>query len=341
VRDACVASSHGDDRTVSPSRWHLDGSRTGQQGIPSSVRGAEAVVRPGSRADHGREPRCWLCVRTTHSTPLHSPTRTTTLPVLSERTARSYAIIESMIRDRIQPIDRIDRIRSSRRQSRIKGGEERRVRSQQQAKIRVVRREQIFACSLLRRHSLLCHSPRAPPSLPRSLPRSHRIAPPSLLNGCQDRNQRLRPHRSLGLPRCAQEPERPGGGVERPLHGCAVHGTLSRSLSISISISLSTCCGHPASPHSPARLSHHSPRVVQVYMLKYDSVHKGLDAEVSAEGGHLVVNGKTINVFTEYVSRCCRRCAATAQLAFHMVLIVTRTRTQARPDQDPVGLGRC
>jgi len=80
---------------------------------------------------------------------------------------------------------------------------------------------------------------------------------------------------------------------------------------------------------------------VQVYMLKYDSVHKGLDAEVSAEGGHLVVNGKTINVFTEYVSRCCRRCAATAQLAFHMVLIVTRTRTQARPDQDPVGLGRC
>ena len=56
------------------------------------------------------------------------------------------------------------------------------MRSQQQAKIRVVRREQIFACSLLRRHSLLCLSPRAPPSLPRSyriashLPRSSMAA---------------------------------------------------------------------------------------------------------------------------------------------------------------------
>jgi len=37
----------------------------------------------------------------------------------------------------------------------------------------------------------------------------------------------------------------------------------------------------------------------QAYMLKYDSVHGRFDGDVSAEGGNLVVNGKTIRVTAE------------------------------------------
>jgi len=36
-----------------------------------------------------------------------------------------------------------------------------------------------------------------------------------------------------------------------------------------------------------------------VYMLKYDSVHKGLDAEISHKDGKLIVNGKPITIFSE------------------------------------------
>ena len=45
------------------------------------------------------------------------------------------------------------------------------------------------------------------------------------------------------------------------------------------------------------------PAEYMVYMFKYDSTHGRFKGEVSTKDGKLIVNGKEIAVFTEYVIR--------------------------------------
>jgi glyceraldehyde 3-phosphate dehydrogenase len=63
-------------------------------------------------------------------------------------------------------------------------------------------------------------------------------------------------------------------------------------------------------------------------MLKYDSVHKGLDAEVSHHDGKLIVNGKAITVFSEYVPH---QVPTNQQAIHHLIKARSFSRQHQRP----------